>query len=98
MNMKSEIPVYYDEIKGWIALSNETISAQMMMGLKQYVYKVNSQRLKGLIGDKRKRVENALERLKNEGISILADPKQGINMFQSDQAVTTRSFFQMGGK
>jgi hypothetical protein len=97
MNMKQEIPVMYDDVKGWYALSNETFSWSMMSALLRRVYEINSQRLKGLTGDKRVRVENALERLKKEGISILADSKKGIEMFKSNQKMTDKSYFSMGG-
>jgi hypothetical protein len=98
MNMKQEIPVMYDDVKGWYALSNETFSWAMMSALLRRVYEINSQRLKGLTGDKRVRVENALERLKIEGISILADSKKGIDIFKANERVNKdKSYHFMGG-
>jgi len=98
MNLRQEIPVAYDDIKGWFALSNETFSQPMLLALRQRVYEINYQRLKGFTGDKRKRVEFALSRLQKEGIKIMANPKKGIEMFQSDQKRTTKSYHQIGGK
>jgi len=97
MNLKQEIPVYYDDIKGWIALSNETFSAPMLKALTVRVYQINSQRLKGMIGDKRKRVETALEKLKTDGIKIMADHTKGIEMFQSNKKTTNKSYHNLGG-
>jgi hypothetical protein len=97
MNMKSEIPVYYDDIKGWIVLSDETFSNAMLLSLRDYVYRVNSQRMKGMFGEKRLRVENALLRLMNEGLSVMTNNRD-INMFQSNQKMTDTSYHFMGGK
>lgn len=96
MNLKTELPVYYDDVKGWIVLTDETLTAGMMKAMVNYVYKVNSQRLKGIYGDKRKRVENALLRLRQEGIKQMTS-KKGITMFQSTEKTTTKSYHQIGG-
>lgn len=96
MNKKTEIPVYYDDVKGWIVLSDETLSTAILLSLRDYVYKVNSDRMKGMQGDKRKRVEGALQRLKDEGLSIMASGNQ-VGMFQSNQKVNPdKSYFFMG--
>ena len=98
MNLRQEIPVAYDDVKGWFALSNETFSQLMLLALRQRVYEINYQRLKGFTGDKRKRVEFALNRLQKEGIKIIANPTKGMEMFQSNQKMTNKSYYQIGGK
>jgi hypothetical protein len=98
MNLKSEIPVRYNDDIGWYAICDETLSPVIIQNLKDYVYKVNSQRLKGLTGEKRLRVFTALERLKTEELKIMTTGKEGITMFQSNQKVNPdRSFHFMGG-
>lgn len=98
MNIKSELPVYYDDVKGWIVLCDETLSTPILLSLRDYVYKVNSDRMKGMQGDKRKRVENALLRLRNEGLSVMTSGKNGIGMFQSNQRINPdKSYHFMGG-
>jgi hypothetical protein len=99
MNLSDQIPVLYDDTKGWYALSNETFSQAMLMALKERVFKINSDRLLGMNpGPRKDRVRFALERLKREGISIIADPKKGIELFKSNQKMTDKSYFSMGGK
>lgn len=96
MNLKSELPVYFDDVKGWIVLTDETLTAGMMKAMVDYVYKVNLQRSKGMTGEKRKRVENALLKLRQDGIKQMTS-KKGITMFQSTEKTTTKSYHQIGG-
>jgi len=93
---RTEFPVYYDDIKGWIVLTDETLTDAMLIAMKNYVYNVNLQRSKGMTGDKRKRVENALIRLQKEGITQMAT-KQSLTMFQSTEKTTNKSYHQIGG-
>jgi hypothetical protein len=96
MNKNTQLPVYYDDVKGWIVLTDETLNNSMLLSLRDYVYKVNLQRSKGMAGDKRKRVECALIRLQKEGITQMAT-KQSLAMFQSTEKTTNKSYHQLGG-
>lgn len=94
MNHKTQFPVYYDEIDGWMVLSDETIPGQMLLSMRDYVYKVNSQRLKGVIGDKKEYIERALKRLLLEGIRVRSS-KPGMTLFQSTEKVGSKSYHFM---
>lgn len=97
MNLKSQIPVYYDDVKGWIVLSDESIPRHQLFAIRDYVYKVNSQRAKGMTGEKRARVENALKILLEKGLSVVSTKshKTGLTMFESTAKQSTKSIFDM---
>lgn len=97
MNPRTQLPVYYDDVKGWILLSNEAFEPRHLSAIRDYVHKVNTGRLKDFQGDKRKRVEHALERLKKEGLTVMADFKGGSTLFQATEKSGKKSYFNMGG-
>lgn len=97
MNLKSQLPVYYDDTHGWIVLSDETLPPYMLLSIRDYVYKVNSQRLKDMRGDKRERTQFALDRLLKEGVRIMTQ-NSSIDLFKSTERSTSKSYHFFGGK
>jgi hypothetical protein len=83
---KKQVPVYYDDAHGWVMLSEEALPPHMLKAASAYVDRVNSDRARGMFGEKRRRVEQALVRLRRDGIKVVSS-KQGSTLFQSTERV-----------